>query len=191
MPPKVKTDRAAIVNAAFEVAKREGVAAITAQSVSGVLNTSVAPIFRAFQAVGELREATVEKIDAFHMDYIKDYSAENADFLTYGLAYIQFAKEYPRLFETIMLPCSIDMSARMTGGLAFLVESASRRSGLTLERAEGLFLHMWIYTHGIACLVYKGSLAIQQDGERKLLETAFDAFLENCKQGEQEREGIL
>lgn len=179
MPPKVKTDRDAIVSAALEVAKSEGVAAITAQSVSRVLKTSVAPIFRVFQTVEELRTATIKKINEFHTQYIKEYATENSEFLTYGLAYIQFAKEYPLLFETIMLPCSTEIEERMTGELAYAVDSASKQSGLDFESAEKLFLNMWIYTHGIACLVYKGNLSIPREEEKKLLEAAFSAFLKN------------
>lgn len=181
MPPKVKTDMEAIVSAAFEVTKSEGLAAITAQSVSRILNTSVAPIFRVFQTVEELRVATVKKIDEFHTQYIKAYPEENSEFLTYGLAYIQFAKEYPLLFETIMLPCSTNIGERMTGEFAFAVQSVSNLSGLDLESAETLFLNMWIYTHGIACLVYKGSLAISREEEKKMLQTTFDAFNTNLK----------
>lgn len=180
MPPNVKTNRDAIINAAFEVAKIEGVAAITAQNVSKILKTSVAPIFRVFQTVEELRMATVEKIDKFHTQYVQDYPVVNSEFLTYGIAYIQFAKEYPQLFETIMLPCPTDIEERMTGELAFAVKSLSELSGLDFEHAKELFLNIWIYTHGLACLVYKGSLAIPPGEEKKMLEAAFDAFQKLC-----------
>lgn len=186
MPPKVKTDRDDIISAGFEVAKSEGVGAITAQSVSKVLKTSVAPIFRVFQTVEELRSATVEKINDFLTQYMKEYSSGYSEFLTYGLAYIQFAKKYPWLFEAIMLPCPTDIGERMTGEFAFAVDSASRLSGLDVESTEELFLNMWIYTHGMACLVYKGSLVIPEKQEQKLLETAFNAFLESSKHGEEE-----
>lgn len=182
MPPKVKTDRETILKASFEVAVSKGISAITAQSVSNVLKTSVAPIFRVFQTVEELRVATVEKIDRFHTEYIKNYPNENSDFLTYGIAYIQFAKEYPRLFETIMLPCPMYIGERMTGPLAFAVNSASMLSGLDFESSKTFFLNMWIYTHGIAGLVYKGSLVLSEDEVQALLKTAYDAFFENCKQ---------
>lgn len=182
MPPKVKTDKGTIVNAAFEVAKVEGVAAITAQNVSKVLKTSVAPIFRVFQTVEELRMATTEKINEFHTQYIKDYQDGNSEFLSYGNAYIQFAREYSQLFEALMQPCPTEIEKRMTGELAFAVNSASKESGLAFEGAKSLFLNMWIYTHGIASLVYKGSLAIPEGQEKKLLEAAFKAFLESEKE---------
>lgn len=151
MPPKVKTEKEAIVYAAFEVAKVEGVAAITAQNVSKVLKTSVAPIFRVIQTVEELRTVTTEKINEFHTQYIIDYQDGNSEFLTYGNAYIQFAREYPQLFEALMLPCATDIGEQMMGELAFAVNSTSKESGL----------------------------AIPEGQEKKLLEAAFKAFLES------------
>jgi AcrR family transcriptional regulator len=45
MPPKTKFDKEAIVEAAFDIARGEGFASITAHSVVKHLHCSVAPIF--------------------------------------------------------------------------------------------------------------------------------------------------
>lgn len=181
MPPKIKTNRESILNAAFEVAQAEGITAITAQSVSAILNTSVAPIFREFQTIEELRNATAEKINAFHLQYLINYPSEDSTFLTYGIAYIHFAKEYPRLFELIMQHSHTTLRERISGSLTFVTDSAGLESGLLTEQAKELFLNVWIYTHGIACFVYKGELAIAEDEEKKLLINAFEAFRKNCE----------
>lgn len=181
MPPKVKTDRTSIVNAAFEVAKSGGLAAVTAQSVSAVLKTSVAPIFREFQTVEELRMATAEKNNEFHTQYIRNYPLAGSEFLTYGIAYIHFAKEYPQLFEMIIQPGCTTMSEQLTDSMAFVVNSAAIQSGLSPERAKDLFSNIWIYTHGIACLVYRGSIVMAEEEEKNLLLNAFDAFKEYYK----------
>lgn len=186
MPPKVKTNKEAIVHAAFKVAEREGVSAITAQRVSKGLKTSVAPIFREFHSIEALRTATVEKIHLFHRDFIQNYPPAHSEFLTYGLAYIDFAKKYPYLFESIMLPSKTQMDERLTGTLNFVLDSAGSESGLSLEKTKELFFHVWIYTHGVACLTYKGSLAITEEEERDLLVTAFAAFYRKISMGEAE-----
>lgn len=191
MPPKVKTTRDAIVNAAFEVAKSDSITGVTAQSVSAVLNTSVAPIFREFETIEELRTATAEKINAFHTNYIKSYPVADSEFLTYGLAYISFAKEYPNLFEMIMQPCRTTMSERLSGSLVFAVNCAGNESGLSMEQAKELFFNIWVYTHGIACLVYKGSLNMTESEEKKLLLNAFGAFSEHFKICEAPQNGDL
>ncbi len=102
MPPKVKTSKEDVIKAALKVAEKEGVAAISAKSVSSQLGTSVAPIFRVFATIEELRNETVSQIYAQYIAYLKDYPFERSKFFTYGLAYIQFAKEYPNLFNALM-----------------------------------------------------------------------------------------
>ena len=181
MPPKVKTDRDCIVNAAFEVAKVEGITAITAQRVSAVLKTSVAPIFREFQTVEELRAATAEKIIGFHTQYLKNYPYTNSGILAYGIAYIHFAKEYPFLFETIMQPCHTTMNERMSSSLAFVVNSVSSQCALSFEQAKEVFFNIWIYTHGLASLVYRGSLSLTEDEEKKMLINVLDDFSQKYK----------
>ena len=181
MPPKIKTDRDSILNAAFEVAKNEGITAITAQSVSAVLNTSVAPIFREFQTVEELRTATAEKITVFHTQYLQNHLSTNSEILSYGIAYIHFAKEYPYLFETIMQPGHTTMNERMSSSLSFVVNSVSSQCALSFEQAKEVFLNIWIYTHGLASLVYKESITLAEDEEKKMLINALDVFSKQHK----------
>lgn len=182
MPPKVKTERSAMIGAAFEIAKNEGIASITAQSVSAQLKTSVAPIFREFQTVEELRSAAMQRTGEFHTQYLKSYPRAESEFLSYGLAYIQFAKEYPHLFEIIMQPGRISMEERATGPLAFVVKSIDADGALSLEQAKKVFFHVWVYTHGIACLVYKGDVRFGEETVKQLLVEAFQAFYTGIKQ---------
>lgn len=181
MPPKIKVDRDTILNAALEVIRDEGISAITAQRVSVELGSSVAPIFREFQTVEELRMAAAERISIYHAQYLKAYTTNDSDFLTYGLGYINFAKEYPYLFETIMQPGRTDMNERTSDQLAFVVQSLAAESALSFEEAKELFLNIWIYTHGVACLVYRGSLIFTEEQEKQMLITAYKAFLKNYK----------
>lgn len=184
MPPKVKTDRDMIIAAAFDIAKKEGLLVITAQKVATVLGTSVAPIFRVFQTVEQLRIATAEKINWFHIEYIKNYSAKDLTFLSYGVAYIQFAKQFPHLFETIMHPIYTKhhhLNEQMSKQLSFVVDSIIHESSLSTEQAKELFYHIWIYTHGIACLVYQGNINFTKQTEEQLLISAFKAFLKTYK----------
>ena len=184
MPPKVKTDQNMIVTAAFNIAKNEGFAAITAQKVAAMLGTSVAPIFRVFQTVEQLRVATAEKINCFHVEYIKNHSAKDLTFLSYGIAYIQFAKQFPYLFETIMHPIytkQYHLNEQISKQLGFIVDSIINESSLSTEQAKELFYHIWIYTHGIACFVYQGNINFTEQTEKQLLIDAFKAFLKNYK----------
>lgn len=181
MPPKVKADRDSILNAALKVAKDEGLSAITAQSVSSVLGMSVAPLFREFRTVEELRTAAVEKISFFHSQYLKEYPPEESSFLTYGLAYIHFSREYPHLFETVMQPRRSGLKEQKSVLPDFVVNCLADECNLNFEEAKELLFHIWIYAHGLACLAYNGSLALTKEEEKELLVTAFQSFLKHQK----------
>ena len=176
MPPKVKTSKEDVIKAALKVAEKEGVAAISAKSVSSQLGTSVAPIFRVFATIEELRNETVSQIYAQYIAYLKDYPFERSKFFTYGLAYIQFAKEYPNLFNALMADA---IGKEVSNQFGFIEDSVASLSSLSVEQAQELFYHVWLYTHGIACLICKGSLHLSEEEEKKLLITAFESFLRN------------
>lgn len=182
MPPTVKTKKEDVVAAAFEVAKNSGVTSITAKRVSEELGTSVAPIFRVFQTIEELRTETVAQIYRFYLDYLKSFPFQRSNFFTYGLAYIQFAKTYPNLFDALMewgffTPDAVGREVSKQFG--FVEDSVVSVSRLSEQQAQELFYHIWLYTHGIASLVCKGSLHLTGEEEKQLLITAFHAFLRN------------
>lgn len=187
MPPKIKTSQEEILAAAFEVTKNYGISAITAKSVSAILGTSVAPIFRVFQSIEELKEATVAKLHDFHVEYLKSYPFERSHFFTYGMAYLQFAKEYPRLFDALMesrffTPDAVEN--QVSDLFSFIENSAADVSSLDIKQAQKLFYHVWLYTHGIACLICKGSITLSKEEEKHLLINAFQTFLHNYSEGE-------
>lgn len=179
MPPKIKTDRDAIINAAFDVAMHKGTAAITAQSVSAALRVSVTPIFREFQSVEELRQVTISRIHTFHLDYLKSYPFTRSNFLTYGLAYISFARDYPQLFDALTdsglyTPESSDSA--MPKQLSFVLDSAAEAGSLKSAQVPEIFYHIWVYTHGFACLACRGKLDRSENEVKELLITAFEIF---------------
>ena len=61
MPPKPKFSKQEIVNAAFDIAKNEGLDAITIRKVAHKLGSSIAPIYVNFDNVEQLVQAVVTK----------------------------------------------------------------------------------------------------------------------------------
>lgn len=185
MPPRIKTSKKDVVNAGFEVAKNIGISGITAKTVSKVLETSVAPIFRVFKTLDELRVEVVTQIHIFNVEYIKNYPLHRTKFLTYGIAYIEFAKEYPNLFDALMVsgfftPDAIEKE--VSEQFAFVENSVISVANLSKEQAQEIFYYIWLYTHGIACLVCKKSILLSIEDEKHLLLTAYNSFLKNYNQ---------
>lgn len=182
MPPKIKTSAEKIIYAAFCIARKDGLSAITAQSVSKELGTSVAPIFRVFQSMEELKAAVVSYIERYHIEYLKNYPLKNSEFITYGLAYISFAKEEPHLFDALMHADFLTLDygeKQVSSQLDFVIESAVNVCHLEKKTAKGAFFHIWFYTHGIACLASRKSIALTEDEIVELLMTAFSSFVQS------------
>ena len=182
MPPKIKTTKENIVIAAFEVARCEGLMAITAQSVSKELGTSVAPIFRVFNTVEELRSAATAYANDYHIKYLQSYETQYSSFLTYGLAYISFAKKEPFLFEMLMKGGYYNLSnvkKMITQQLSFVVSSAAKVANINEEVAGTIFYHVWIYTHGVASVLSHSDTPFIESEIAGCLQVAFRSLLEH------------
>ena len=62
MGPKTKFTREQIIDAAFDIARTEGIDGITMRKIAEKMGSSVAPIYVNFKNIDELIEAIFEKI---------------------------------------------------------------------------------------------------------------------------------
>ena len=103
MPPRKQIEKAAILNQAFEIARKKGFETITARSLAASMNCSTQPIYQAFVDMKALEKEVAEKSFEFMLDQI--YDAVDADPLPqdlgFALEYIRFALEETHLFRLI------------------------------------------------------------------------------------------
>lgn len=169
MPPKAKILKEEIVTKAFDILRKEGFQAITARRLSKELNCSTQPIYYIFRNMGDLKRELYVKGVAFFEQYVgtlKQESQKEADFLELGVAYIKGAKLEQKLFHFICMENNYGME-----GVSQLV------SGASLPQKESqLFLHLWIYAHGIACIVANNDVPFEEDELRNLLLQAYLGF---------------
>ena len=64
MPPKARYTKEQIVDAAYELVRRNGKGYLSARSLAAELGTSTAPIFTAFSSIEELQYAVTERAKA-------------------------------------------------------------------------------------------------------------------------------
>ena len=85
MPPKAKTDRNKIVNAAFDLVRECGVQNLSARAIAERLACSTQPVLYHFKTVDEIRAAVIQKADSYHSDYImRDIEASENPMLAIG-----------------------------------------------------------------------------------------------------------
>ena len=168
-----------MIAAALNLARREGVAGITARGLGAELGVSSRPIFTVFRNMEEVQQETTQAARAIYNGYIEKGLAENPAFKGVGMQYFRFAKEEPRLFESLfmhsdkcdltladVLPAIDDNSDRI---LASICESYR----FSPQNAYRLYRTLWIFTHGLACLCVTGMSRLTEDEVSKLLTEVF------------------
>lgn len=174
MAPKAKIVREQIIEKAFEILRDEGFQTITVRRLSSELNCSTQPIYYCFENMGELKKELYLKGKSFFMDYvqsIKKQATAKTDFLELGIAYIRAAKLEQKVFHFICLECNYSLN-----GLHDLVKDVQ----LPKEAAD-LFLNLWLYAHGIACIIASNEVPFDEEEIRGLLWNAYQGF-SNVKQ---------
>ena len=181
MSPKTKFDKTAIVDAAFEIAKEEGLSGITARSVAKQLNSSVAPIYVNFATVDDLTEAVIHKVFAISDEILAKQKGQSM-FEKIGKASLAFARTYPVLFREFSINPNPYMASYETIENAMidaLAEDESMRNW-TLNERRRLLLKMRVFQMGLSVMVSNGhvpSWLDDNDFDELLMETGADVLL--------------
>ena len=155
MPPKVKVTKEAIVDAAVQIVRKDGAAAINARAIAAMLNCSTQPVFSNFATMEALRLAVVEKADALCQGYIQREieSGNYPEYKASGMAYIRFAKEEKELFKLLfMCERSQEQSLEDTELFDRMLTLVQKNTGLSGTNAKLFHLEIWAYVHGIATM---------------------------------------
>lgn len=159
MPPKAKFTKQSIIDAAFEIAKVEGLGGITIRKVAENLGSSIAPIYVNFKDVEELTGEVVRSIFELSRRLLKEQDTGNP-FHDIGAASLRFAREYSVLFRDLVLQPNRHMSG-YEEELAVLVahmKSDPELEGFTEEELKGLLFKMRIFQLGLSVMVANGLL---------------------------------
>ncbi len=170
-----------ILDTAFEMTREEGFSVVTARKVAAKVGCSTQPIFRVYKNMDELMDAVYEKAAAFFQDYYSLYPRTGkTPFANLGMAYIAFAREERHLFELLFV----------NGGnrAKSMYELLNGNSGnvvyeINLARVSGcpnpgdLFMKMWIFIHGAACMTLTGDYDLSDVETLALLEHSYEAFV--------------
>lgn len=160
MAPKKKFSKEKIIDAAFEIARMEGIDSITVRKVADRLGSSIAPIYVNFKDIDELIAAVIRKINEVGQ---KMYLAENSgnSFRDIGVASIKFAKEYSVLFRDLIMKNNQHMKGYDQDMGGFLIEEMRKDpdlEGLPDEMLMNILLKMRIFQLGLSVMVANGLL---------------------------------
>lgn len=162
MPPKAKFTKEEIAAAALDVVRRNGADALTARAVAAELKSSARPIFTVFAGMDELVAEAEERARRIYERYESESMDCEHPFKGSGMGYIKFAMDEPKLFGFLFMreadgaSGAADVLGKIDGYYEMILRSVMDEFGVDRETAHGIYLDMWIYTHGIASLIATG-----------------------------------
>ncbi|MCM1023143.1 MAG: TetR/AcrR family transcriptional regulator [Prevotella sp.] len=176
MPPKTRITKEMILDAAFEITRRDGISNVSARTVSKELNCSTQPIMYNFPSVDSVRLAVYRKADEYHMQYImKPRGHFGKPLLEIAASYVRFACEEPNLFKFLFQSerYSVQSVEDLINDEAFepVLKNLAASLKSDIDRAKEYFFSKYLAVHGLASLVADKAIAYNESMLPMLLGT--------------------
>ena len=170
-----------ILDAAFEMVRDEGVESLTARKLAAKAGCSTQPIFRIYQNMDELAGDLFERVIAFFDSYYAAYpKSDTYAFVDLGMAYIEFAVKENKLFQLLFLTQNRQgksMYELLNGKSGAVIREIARAKAAGCREPGDLFMKMWIFIHGAACMAITGDYDLNVEQTRALLEETYRVFV--------------
>lgn len=148
-----------VINAAFEIARTNGIEAVNAKSVANYLECSTQPVMYNFATIEELKLTVFDKAFAYMKEQVVFPKGKRCEYpmREVGLDYISFARREPNLFRLLFESsyserCSVD---DLGVDLDFqpVIEAFAKFLNTSVEEARAEWLIRYFMVHGIACRI--------------------------------------
>ena len=170
-----------ILNAAFQMTRENGFAQVSARTLAARAGCSTQPIFRVYKNMEELGEDLFHKAVQFYNNYYENFpKTSSKPFVNMGLAYIRFAQEEQQLFKLLFMAENRhgkSLYDLLNGENGTVVKEIGSAKAYGCKDPSGMFMRMWIFIHGSACMSLTGDYDLQEADTVKLLEESYTAFL--------------
>lgn len=181
MARKEQISKQMILDGAFELVREQGIEMLTARKLAAHIGCSTQPIFRVYSNMEELSGEVFLKAKAFYEDYCVNYSQENATpFVDLGLCYITFAKEELNLFKLLFLTPHDDNNTMydLINGQdhGFVIREFRKIKNLDMNKAGDIFMKIFIFMHGMACMAICGELDLTKEEILPTLKETIEGF---------------
>lgn len=187
MPPKPKFSREQIIEKAFEIVRKDGLNALTARYLGEKLGSSARPIFTVFDSMDDVVKEVVARAKGLYSEYVLRGLASVPAFKGVGTQYIQFAICEPQLFRLLFM--TVNEQANLGNILSMIDDNAdeilaSVRNGYGLddEKSKRLYMHLWVYTHGIATMCAMKTCSFTGEEISTMMSEVFVSMLKFVKE---------
>ena len=181
MAPKTQFSKNQIVDAAFQIACRDGMDGITARKIATEIGGSVAPVYVNFGDLEEVRNAVVDKIVDISRE-ILDETDTGRPFRDIGLASIRFARRYPVVSRDLTLRPNRyleEYRSRMDVPLAQHMNEDPDVAQISRDQRRELLFRMQVFQTGLTVMTSTGQMSeeITETELIGIMEGAADDFI--------------
>lgn len=180
MARKETVTKTILLDSAFSMLIEEGISQVTARKLAAKANCSTQPIFRIYENMEDLYvDLFGRACDSFQEYYISFPKTTVVPFVNLGLAYIMYAQKYPNVFRFLFLSDNrygrslYDMINGENSNVSKEIQSAKSQG---VSDAQGLFMKMWMFIHGAACMSLTGDYDLTEEETVTMLKDAYSAF---------------
>lgn len=182
MPTTTRITKGMILNAAFEIARSEGIGKVSNREIAKKMNCSIRPIYYQFKNSEELNKELYNKIDRYFYDYImRNMTDDIPPYKQIGIKYIKFAQEETNLFKVLFMSPNTNVSSSFVAtdetGFAGVIDAIKISTHLSDKDIKSFHTKMWIFVHGIATLTVAQSVKFTDEQIRDLLSQEFQALM--------------
>lgn len=188
MPPKAKFTRDKIIQAGLNIIRENGVEALSARALGAKLGSSARPIFTVFESMEEVQAEIKKSAKSIYAEYVKKGLEQELAFKGVGTQYILFAIQEPKLFQLLFMfeqkqsPAVVNVLPMIDDNYKDILLSVQNGYHLSENKAEQLYRHLWIYTHGIAVLCATNMCVFTTEEISKMIAQVFKGVLKEMKE---------
>lgn len=176
MPPTVRFTRDAVLHAACQLMRREGIEALNARAIAKELGGSTQPIFRLFTNMEDLRRELILYVARqFQAHAEADMAQSDSPYIQLCTTYLLYGRDEPELFKLLFMRVRVSegqYSDQTNFDLVFNI--IKKETPLDDETALRFFERTWLFIHGLAVCIATKYIPCQD--ERYLISMVKEAY---------------
>lgn len=159
MPPKQRFSPQDVIEAAFQVVRKQGWQGFSARTIATELNASTRPIYDCFNSMENIEAEVVKKILAYFVEFLSQERTGDK-WLDQALGYVLFAAEEKHLFRCINdekhTPFQKQFARHHWVKLGEALSDDKRFKDISAESQHKIRAARWIMIHGLSYLISNG-----------------------------------
>ena len=156
-----------IVKGAVKLINDNGWLNLNARSLAKHLGISTKPLYRIYNNMDEIKIDVLIEINRQYDEFINSKIDSKKALLTLCIAYVEFANDYKNLFCSLFLSDNLkwkkieDVFDEKWNQSTII--NLVNKHGFSFEEAKELFLHMWLYSNGLATLIATNQIKLDEE----------------------------